>query len=178
MRTKMVAIVGLMVLAGVPGALAAQEEHPFQVSLLSPIQAFPEEDAVRGLRLSILYGRNMDVTGVDIGLVSHVSRDFTGVQWGLVGFVEGDALGVQSNQFVNIVEGELEGVQIGALNMADRGQGLQLSLVSHARNFQGLQIGLVNYAETLKGIQIGLVNIIRSGGVLPVMPLVNWSSGG
>jgi hypothetical protein len=27
----------------------------------------------------------------------------------------------------------------------------------------------------MEGVQLGLVNIIQEGGVLPVMPLVNWS---
>jgi len=35
----------------------AQEEHPVQLALLNPVQLFPEGDAVRGIRLSLLYGK-------------------------------------------------------------------------------------------------------------------------
>lgn len=159
-----------------PTPLAAQEEHAIQVALLAPIQAFPAEDAVRGLRLSLLYGRNSDVTGMDIGLVPHVTGDFLGVQWGGVNLVDGDTEGVQWG-VVNVTDGHLTGLQAsGVVNVAGTGEGAQLAWwVNHSRNFRGLQIALVNYAERLHGVQLGLVNIIREGGVLPVMPLVNWS---
>lgn len=164
-----------LALVAVPAKSAAQEEHPFQVALLAPIQAFPEEDAVRGVRLSLLYGKNTSVTGFDWGLVSHTTREFLGVQFGGVGIAEGSFTGFQAN-VVNVVQGDFEGFQYGAVSSTDTGRGVQFSVVSHARNFRGLQIGLVNYAETLSGVQVGLVNIIVHGGVLPVMPIVNWSN--
>lgn len=164
-----------LALLGLPGRGVAQEEHPFQVSLLAPIQAFPEEDAIRGIRLSFLYGRNVSMTGFDLGLVSHTTREFLGVQFGLVGVAEGSFTGLQGTA-VNVVQGDFEGLQWGFVNSVETGRGVQIApAVNHARNFRGLQFGLVNYAETMNGIQLGLVNIIVHGGVLPVMPLVNWS---
>ncbi len=153
--------------------LAAQSEHPFQLALFPPVQIVPEDESVRGVRLS-LYGRNVSVTGFDWGVANHTTGDFLGLQLGVVGLAEGGFTGVQGNT-VNIVEGAFEGLQAGLFSSADQGRGLQLSGVNHARNFRGLQIALVNYAETLNGVQIGIVNIIRQGGVLPVMPIVNWS---
>ena len=55
------------------------------------------------------------------------------------------------------------------------GEGVQWGLVNTAASWNGLQIGFVNYAERLHGVQIGLINIIKQGGVLPVLPIVNWS---
>jgi hypothetical protein len=163
-----------LVALGLPRAVAAQEEHPFQVALLAPIQAFPEEDAIRGVRLSLLYGKNVSMTGFDLGVVSHTTREFLGVQFGLVGMAEGSFTGLQSTA-VNLVQGDFEGLQYGIVNSVETGRGVQIGPVNHARNFRGLQFGLVNYAETMNGVQVGLVNIIVHGGVLPVMPLVNWS---
>ena len=159
-------------------AASAQEEHPIQLSLLSPVQLVSEDEGIRGVRLSLFYGKNTSVTGVDLALfANHTTRDFLGVQFGLVGIAEGSFTGAQLNWLVNVVEGSFEGVQSGVVSSTQDGLGLQFSGVNHARNFRGLQLALVNYAETLDGVQVGLVNIIRRGGVLPVMPFVNWSSG-
>jgi len=167
------ATVVALALIAVARPLAAQSEHPFQLALFPPVQIVPEDESVRGVRLS-LYGRNASVTGFDWGVVNHTTGDFLGLQIGVVGLSEGALTGVQVN-FVNMVQGDFEGFQHGVFSSADRGRGLQLSGVNHARNFRGLQIAFVNYAETLNGVQIGIVNIIRRGGVLPVMPIVNWS---
>ena len=137
------------------------QEKPIQLSLFSPIQLVPEDDAISGVRLSLLYGRNKYVSGLDWGLVSHsTSGRSVGVQFGGVGLVEADFMGWQSN-VVNITEGNFEGFQWGVVNYA-----------GHA---SGFQLGLVNYAASMKGLQIGLVNIIKQGGQFPVFPIVNWS---
>jgi len=99
---KLVAAVALVSALMMPVMVRGQDAKPIQLALLTPLQIVPQDDAVRGVRLSLLYGRNSYVTGFDLGLVSHTAGDFTGVQ-------------------------------------------------------------------------LGLVNIIKEGGVLPVMPLVNWS---
>ena len=153
----------------------AAQERPFQIALLTPVQAFPEEDPINGVRLTLAYGRSASVTGVDLALlVAHTTRDFLGVQITTVGLNEGSFTGVGIG-VVNIAEGPFEGLQYGFVNSVQSGRGVQLGGVDYARNFRGLQIGLVNYAETLEGVQVGLINIIRSGGVLPVMPFVNWN---
>ena len=91
------------------------ENRPVQIALVTPLQIFPEEDPISGIRFNLIYGRK---------------GRFEGLQWGTV---------------------------------------------NYAKNMNGLQLGLVNYAESMKGLQLGLVNIIRVGGVLPVLPIVNWS---
>jgi len=160
------------------GAASAQEVHPFQVSLLAPVQVFPEEDGVKGVRLSILYGKNSTLTGLDVGLVSHTTREFVGFQIGVVGMAEGTFTGFQDNLLVNRVQGSFEGLQWGLVNSADAGRGGQVGMVNHGVNYRGLQFGLVNYAETIDGLQIGLLNIIKRGGRFPAMIIVNWGSGG
>ncbi len=153
---------GVMCLALVLVAqpLLAQEK-PIQLSLFSPIQIVPEEKAIAGLRLSLLYGKNQYVSGLDWGLVSHCTAGISkGVQFGLVGLIDADLSGWQSTA-VNITKGTCEGFQWGMVNYA-----------GHA---SGLQLGFVNYAVTMRGLQIGLVNIIKQGGQFPVFPIVNWS---
>ena len=155
------AVIVVIVLILVSAPLMAQEKRPVQVSLFTPIQIFPEGDAISGLRLNFLYGRSSVVTGLDLGLVNHTTSGVSkGWQWGLVGLVETDFVGFQDNG-VNIVKGSFEGFQWGVVNYA------------HSAN--GFQLGLVNYAVNLKGLQVGLVNIIKQGGQFPVFPIVNWS---
>ncbi len=137
------------------------QTKPVQVSLVTPIQIFPEKYTITGIRLNLLYGRNVSVQGVDIGLVNHVTTGkFQGFQWGLVGLADADFSGWQDCA-VNVVQVRCEGLQWG--------------LVNYAGDMSGLQFGLVNYAKKMKGLQIGLVNIIKQGGQFPVFPIVNWS---
>ena len=136
-------------------------EQPVQVSLFTPVQIFPENDTIKGDRLNLIYGRNTSLTGLDIGLVNHLTGGkSTGVQWGLVGLNDGDFTGWQDCA-VNYNKGRFEGLQFGFVNLAD--------------HLNGIQIGLVNYAVTAKGLQIGVINFIDRGGQFPIFPIVNWS---
>lgn len=162
MSKKIWILWGVVVLAVilVTQPIAAQQK-PIQLSLFSPIQIVPEKYGISGVRLSLLYGRNTNVSGLDWGLVSHCTSGMSkGVQFGLVGLVDADFIGWQSTA-VNITKRDFEGFQWGIVNYA-----------GHANGFQ---LGLVNYAMTMKGLQIGLVNIIKQGGQFPVFPIVNWS---
>jgi hypothetical protein len=155
------AAVFLMALFAVAPTLAESKTQPVQLALFCPVQLFPEGTAISGIRLSLIYGKNASVTGLDWGLVNHTTTgQSVGWQIGLVGLAEGDFMGWQDN-WINIVKGDFQGLQWGLVNSAN-----------HAR---GLQLGFVNYARTLNGLQIGLVNIIKQGGAFPVFPIVNWS---
>lgn len=153
----------------------AQQRRPVQLSLVTPIQIFPEEDTIVGLRLNLIYGRNAAIRGIDIGIANHTTGGRSvGAQFGLVGIVDGDFVGWQDN-YVNIVKGKFEGLQSGLVNVSNEASGLQLAWVNHTQTASGLQLSIVNYARTLNGIQIGLINIIAEGGAFPVFPIVNWS---
>ena len=137
------------------------QDKPIQLSLFTPVQIFPEDNSITGIRLSLIYGKNASVTGFDWGLVSHTTTGISkGVQFGFVGLVDSDFVGWQATS-VNVVKSNFEGLQWGFVNYANYASGLQL--------------GFVNYAVSMKGLQIGLVNIIRQGGTFPVFPIVNWS---
>jgi hypothetical protein len=41
---------------------------PFQFSIYSPIQLVKESKNITGLRLFLLYGKNADISGIDLGL--------------------------------------------------------------------------------------------------------------
>jgi hypothetical protein len=131
---------------------------PINVALFHPIALFPDADQRRvGFELSLTYGVAAGITGVGIAgavLVSHAA-----VQ------------GVQIAP-VTVAERELDGVQLGVVNVAQRIQGVQLGLVNVAQRTSGLQLGLVNVGE-VDGYQLGLLNLPPS---LQVSALL-WASG-
>jgi hypothetical protein len=148
---------GVLCAAAAPAS--AQQERPIQLSLIAPVQIFPETDAIKGFRFNLIYGRNAAMHGFDLGLVNHVTGPVTGVQWGFVN-VTNAFVGWQ-DAIVNVNEGAFEGLQAGGVNTTG--------------SMNGLQFGFVNYAERANGcVQIGLVNIIKEGGTFPVMIIANW----
>ncbi|MEE9553305.1 MAG: hypothetical protein V3W18_03315 [candidate division Zixibacteria bacterium] len=162
MTTRIKVIFVLMLLTfGLISAPAIAQDKPFQLALFNPVQIVPEGEAISGIRLSLLYGKNTTVSGLDWGLVNHTTKGVSkGVQFGLVGYAEADFVGWQ-DCWVNVTKGNFEGMQWGVVN--------------HANYVHGLQLGLVNHAVTMKGLQIGLINIIDQGGQFPFFPIVNWS---
>jgi hypothetical protein len=152
--------IGVIALSAFPTSVMAQS-RPIQLALVNPIQLFPESNSIIGIRVSLIYGRNTSVSGIDWGLITHTTSGTSmGVQWSFVGLADANFTGWQ-NGFVNVVKGDF--------------QGLQWGFVNHANYANGLQVGFVNYAQKLKGLQIGFVNIIKQGGQFPVFPIVNWS---
>ena len=161
MKKAILIVLGLFCMSLLISSPAAAQDKPIQLAFVAPIQLFSENTAITGIRLSLIYGRNTRVTGLDWGLVNHTtSGESKGVQFGFLSLTDADFVGWQNN-WINITKGSFEGLQWGVVNYSN-----------HAN---GLQLGLVNYARTLKGLQIGLVNIIKQGGTFPVFPIVNWS---
>ncbi len=142
-----------------PVIITAQEK-PVQLSLFNPVQIVPEHESVNGIRLNLIYTKNVNVSGLDWGLVNVTTGKQLGVQWGGVNITEGGFTGWQSG-FVNISKGNSLGLQTSWVNY-------------HNGHFNGLQFSLINYAETLKGLQIGLINVIGKGGFLPIFPIFNF----
>ncbi len=160
-RKVQIVIAAAFMITLIPTEAAHAQGQPIQLALFNPIQIVPEGQAISGIRLNLIYGKNTSVTGVDFGLVNHTTSGHSqGLQFGFVGYNEADFTGWMEHA-VNITQGKDTGVQFGIFN--------------HARRMEGVQIGLVNHAESLHGLQIGLVNVIDSGGAFPVLPIVNWS---
>jgi hypothetical protein len=142
------------------GSIILAQDNPIQLSLFNPIQIVPENQSVNGIRLNLIYTKNVNVTGFDWGLVNKTTGKQLGVQWGVVNLTDGGLTGWQSAA-VNISKGSSVGLQTGWVNY-------------HGSHFHGLQFAFVNYAATLKGLQLGLINIIGKGGFLPVFPIFNF----
>ncbi len=162
--------------AAASAAPLAAQGRPVQLALFSPVQVVPEDRAVTAVRLSVLYTRNAAVRLVDLGLGYNrtTGGHSEGIQWALVAWNDGSFSGWQSSA-VSITKGKFVGLQQGFYSRAVNGEGLQWGLINTAEYWNGVQFGLVNYTQRMKGLQIGLVNVIRQGGAMPVLPIVNWS---
>lgn len=162
MKQKTIWALGAMsILTFILPSLCAAQSEPINIALFNPIQIFSEDNSIRGLRINLIYGKNVSMVGLDWGLINHVGTGgMTGVQWG----------------FVNICDGNFLGWQGGLLNLSMKNvEGFQYGLFNTGEHVSGFQLGLVNYAGSMKGLQIGIINIIKTGGFMPVFPIVNWS---
>ena len=97
---------------------------------------------VKGVRLNFGCGRFERTYGADLGLYSK-SGDFSGVAANLIGnFSERNAQGLQLG-VVNMVEGDVRGVQIGLVNKSGHLYGLQIGLVNF--NPSGISFPILNF---------------------------------
>jgi hypothetical protein len=163
---------------------------PIGFAFANPVQFPSAERDVTGFRLSIFYGANENVMGLDVGaLVSIVEEDVFGIEVsGLVNSVGSssgtlqvagianncydDFYGLQISGIANRVGGAVEGGQIGCFNLAGDMDGMQIGVYNKADVAAGLQIGVVNEAQSMTGVQIGLLNIIKNSSC-PYLPIMN-----
>ena len=75
---------GLMAAPDQGGTSVASTAH-FQFSVFNPVQLVDEKENVAGLRLTLLYGKNADISGIDLGLGITHSKNITGIQIGGIG---------------------------------------------------------------------------------------------
>jgi hypothetical protein len=162
---------------------AARAQAPIQLALFPPAQLVPETEAVSGVRFS-LYGKNTDMTGADLGAVTHTTGDAEAIQMAIVNIVDGDVTGVQLGWMLgaaiaNVTKGTVRGFQWGLYNGSGDTEAFQLGGLNNADGrAAGFQLGIVNIANDMNGMQVGLVNIIRSKESFPVLPIVNWKFDG
>lgn len=130
---------------------------------LTPHVEYPTcQQWISPFRLNVLVGEHLDVYGLDIGLIGNfVTREFGGLQISGVFNDVGEACAsVQIAGVLNNCHGVMKGLQVGVVNLAEKGT--------------GCQVGAINYANNLHGLQIGVLNIIRAS-VCPTLPVLNFA---
>jgi len=160
---------------------AKKRPSPVGLALLEQAQ-YPQPNIdILGMRLSIIYGRNANVQGLDIGAFgSGVEGNLFGLQTsgvlndigtssgsmqiaGIVNVCAEDFYGCQISGIANSTAQSLYGGQVSVFNMTQTMYGTQIGVISKCSETQGLQIGLINIAERANGlVQIGLINVIKS----------------
>lgn len=110
---------------------------PFNVSLFPPLDINT-------------FARGPDLNHVSLGLIASRSH-----------VVEG----ISASMGLNLVLDQMDGVQLGFINVAGGLKGVQSGFVNVSMGGEGLQVGVVNVAEEHRGVMIGLVNIARDADV-------------
>lgn len=152
---------------------ADSEEPPVRMERFSfSIFSFgPEIDELKmghNFALNLIGGKSYVIEGMQVGVgASWVTDDLKGVQ-GAAGFnyVGGDAWGAQFAGGANIVRGDFVGYQDSCIDVV-------------YGNVKGVQHGVINYAGSLFGLQNGVVNISGEslGGVGGVVNVAGDSTG-
>lgn len=172
---------------------------PLSVGLVPPVQFPPNDYAVTGARISLLWGHQRNMYGVDLGLLGNITdQDFTGIALsggfnathgtttvlGLQAALGANyntnkttVLGLQAalGANVNTAAASVYGLQLALANLCDHTEinGFQLGLYNKAQTVRGFQIGLINMVDNLHGLQIGLINFNHTG-LFAVSPIINF----
>jgi hypothetical protein len=131
------------------------------------------------LCVAALAGTASAMTPVRLALIPDVAipadKNVQGLDFGLIADKVADMQGLQLSWIYSESTGKFVGIQDSIVDIVNEGTGIQWGLYNQAENFTGIQLGVVNSAARLKGLQLGLVNIIKSGGIVPFMVIVNGS---
>ena len=165
----------------------ASAETPFQFGV--PNNNAPDDPDVNGVRLSIFYGKNRSVRGLDLGLLSlSETSNLSGVGLVLgIGKVTGEMSGGAAFSLINIHSGRDRGlnaafvnrvdsaesaVDVGFVNIADGATMLDVGGLN-VSDSSTAQLGFINVTKKITGFQFGFVNIAENG-FLPVFPIFNF----
>ena len=172
---------------------------PIGVSIVPPIQFPPEDFAVAGVRVNLIYGQHQKVYGFDFGAIGNITTQTMDGLQAVGGFNynkgESNIIGAQVAGIGNwnINKSNVIGVQIAGLINSNRAEsfvlgvigsvvnltehtkvvGIEAGLYNKAHEVYGFQIGLVNMVESLHGLQLGLINF-HTHGVFSVSPFINF----
>jgi len=165
----------------------------FQVGVTPTLNLFEGEE-VHGVRVPILFGSTDKIVGLDFNVFTGEVNEFTGLQGGI--FLGAGIFSKVNTKFrgvglniVNLQGGDSKGLLLGGFNMTNEFSGFKLGLFNYSKGHAGGEVGVVNYSDEvyvqagflnvtkdIKGIQFGLLNFAENG-ILPVMPLINFSFG-
>jgi hypothetical protein len=77
---------------------------------------------------------------------------------------------------VTIAAGDLEGAQIGLLNIGGSVTGAQVGLLNIGSSVRGAQVGLLNIAGPVTGAQVGVLNVAKEvDAAVGVLASISWA---
>jgi hypothetical protein len=168
------------------GSSAAFAETPFQFTAAG-LQA-PSDPDVKGMRMVLLYGKNTNVNGLDLGFaaiseavnqkgfsfnmgLTQVTGTSTGCASSLINVHSGEDSGFNA-AFINFVKNIEEGVNVGFLNVTDDFSNVDVGGLS-VSDQSNVQVGFVNVTKKINRVQIGFLNFAENG-FFPVFPIFNF----
>jgi hypothetical protein len=168
-------------------AQAAAAETGFQLGL--PSLNIPSDQAVDGMRLSFLWGKNHSTNGLDVGILSMsetselsglalvggvskvTGRMNSGVAFSLVNYHTGSDSGV-NGAFINVLNDTSHAFNTGFVVFASGTTLVDLGGVNISKSSTA-QIGFINITKHIKSFQFGFINMAENG-FLPICPVFNF----
>jgi len=174
---KQVILAFLCLLFAAPAFAQAGDPAAFQFAM--PGLRAPDNPRVSGFRLSFLQGKNVDMSGLDFGLLSMSetqNRSGLSLIFGVSKTTgrsthDGEASGLNA-AFINRVRTIKSGANLGFINITDGFSSVDISGVGIS-NRSNVQLGFVNITKTIDSFQFGFLNIAENG-FLPVFPIFNF----
>lgn len=179
---RVVAILGVLLVAGSSESRAEAPHHPVNFSFFHPLSLSNDPTASTNFRLNLLYGRVVAIRGFDLsGVVARVHGDMRGVQLtgavsvtggevrglavsGGFGYVAGDGRGLQASGLISYAHGAWRGLQYASLfNYAE--QEIVGAQVSTVYNLANADVRYVQFASIVNAISGSLRGIQASGGI-------------
>ena len=166
--------------------VAIAEPAAGQIALVARAPDTPDVD---GIRLSIIYGKNSTMSGLDLGFFSmSESKSLSGAAFvfgvhrltggmdggaafSLVNLHKGNDSGLNA-AFVNMVESADSAVELGFVNIASGTTLVDIGALNVADRSTA-QFGLVNVAKRIDGFQLGFINVAENG-FFKVFPFFNF----
>jgi hypothetical protein len=149
----------------------------------------PDNPDVDGVRLSIIYGKNSSMSGLDLGFFSmSESEELSGAAFVFgVHRLTGGMAGAAAFSLVNLHGGNDSGFNAAFLNMLDSAESAaNLGFVNIASgktmvdigalnlaDESTAQLGFVNVTNRLEAFQLGFINV-ADNGFLKVFPFFNF----
>ena len=153
----------------------------------------PDNANVDGVRLSILYGQNSSMSGLDLGFFSLSESEKMsgaafvfgihrltggmdgGAAFSLVNLHAGNDTGFNA-AFVNMVDSAENALDLGFVNIASGTTMVDIAALNLSDESTA-QLGFVNVTKHLTGFQLGFINV-ADNGFLKVFPFFNFPKSG
>lgn len=145
---------------------------PVQASIWNPLQIYREDWDVYGLRFNLLFGKNKNLYGIDMGLFNEFTDKAMGVQLGLMNFdstmnfdvPDFDSTG-NMDEYMKVCRPSFSGLQLGVVNQSGIMKGMQLGFGNSSAMTTGIQMGILNNTTgSVNGVQVGLLGV----GAVPI----------
>ncbi|MEO9967337.1 MAG: hypothetical protein ABJF11_16180 [Reichenbachiella sp.] len=146
----------------------SDQKKKAQVSFLYPLGSNGTSTAFsHNFSYNMIIGINGGVDGFELGGVGNVNHgEVRGFQLGgVTNYTNGKVEGVQLAGCSNVNIGPTKGFLLSVVNVVEgEMQGMQLGVVNYAKRAKGVQLGIINVmADGQEALPIGLISVVKNG---------------
>ena len=71
---KLSTVILVLFLIVIFSSVSKSQNNPIQLSLVNPIQIVPESQSINGIRFNLIYGKNANVTILDLLIIQQAKK--------------------------------------------------------------------------------------------------------